>query len=352
MIHRLLARTIKSTLGLLMAASLQFAAPAASAQPAMTKVKFMLDWRFEGPSALFLLTKAKGYFEAEGLDVDIDPGSGGGTTITRVASGAYDIGFADMGSIIEFAANNQAGAASRVQATYLVYESAPLSVFTLKSENVSKPGDLVGKTLGAPAFDPGRRMFPVFAKANGIDPASVKWTTMDPAMRETLLQRGDVQGITGFYFTSLIGLESRGVPTDKIDVLKYSDYGLKLYGNAIFATRKYIDENPKVMAAFIRAFTKGARDVVADPDKAIDYVKAREPLINVETERRRLKLALESSIATPAAKANGVGFADQAVIARMVTQVVEAYGLKQSPEAAALYTDQFLPPVADRRIFR
>ena len=54
----------------------------------------------------------------EGLDVDIDPGSGGGTTVTRVASGAYDIGFADMGSIIEYSAN-LANPAARVQATYL-----------------------------------------------------------------------------------------------------------------------------------------------------------------------------------------------------------------------------------------
>ena len=49
---------------------------AASAQD--TKIKFQLDWRFEGPSALFLLTKAKGYFAQEKLDVEIDAGSGSG----------------------------------------------------------------------------------------------------------------------------------------------------------------------------------------------------------------------------------------------------------------------------------
>jgi NitT/TauT family transport system substrate-binding protein len=315
----------------------------------LTKVRFLLDWRFEGPAAFFLLTKAKGYFEQEGLDVTIDPGSGSGTTATRVASGTYDIGFADMGSIIEFLANSDANAATQLQSVYLVYENAPLSVFTLKKDNITKPSDLAGKNLGAPVFDPGRRLFPLFAKANGLDASTIKWTSMDPSLRETLLQRGDVQGITGFYFTSLIALNSRGVSDDKLNVMKYSDYGVKMYGNAIFATKKYIDANPKVIAAFLRAFTKGAHDVLANPDQSIDYVKAREPMVDVPQEKHRLRLAIESSIDTPAARAAGMGAADPAEVKRMVTQIVAAYGLKSTPDSTSLYTDRFLPSLADRR---
>ena len=50
-------------------------------------IKFQLDWRFEGPSALFLQPLAKGYFKDAGLDVTIDAGNGSGATVTRVASG-------------------------------------------------------------------------------------------------------------------------------------------------------------------------------------------------------------------------------------------------------------------------
>ena len=71
-----------------------------------TPIKFQLDWRFEGPAALFLAAQAKGYYKAAGLDVTIDAGNGSGGTVTRVASGSYDMGFADLAALMEFHANN------------------------------------------------------------------------------------------------------------------------------------------------------------------------------------------------------------------------------------------------------
>ncbi|MEG0201284.1 MAG: ABC transporter substrate-binding protein, partial [Comamonas sp.] len=68
----------------------------ATAAFAATPIKFQLDWRFEGPSALFLQPAAQGYFQAAGLNVTIDAGSGSGGAIQRVASGSYDMGFADL----------------------------------------------------------------------------------------------------------------------------------------------------------------------------------------------------------------------------------------------------------------
>src|SRR3954452_14066747 len=85
-----------------------------------TKIKFQLDWRFEGPSALFLVAKSKGYFEQEKLDVTIDAGNGSGNAVNRVASGSYDMGFADMAALMEFSANNPT-APSKPVAVMMVY---------------------------------------------------------------------------------------------------------------------------------------------------------------------------------------------------------------------------------------
>ena len=65
---------IRASLRGCMALALAGVAVGASAQD--TKIAFQLDWRFEGPSAMFLLPTAKGYFAAEKLDVTVDAGNG------------------------------------------------------------------------------------------------------------------------------------------------------------------------------------------------------------------------------------------------------------------------------------
>src|SRR5262249_34857533 len=144
-----------------------------TAQAQTTPIKFQLDWRFEGPAALFLHPAAKGYFKSAGVDVTIDAGNGSGGTVTRVASGAYDMGFADLGALMESHANNP-DSPNKPVAVMMVYNNTPASVMALKKSGITKPADLTGKKLGAPVFDAGRRAFPIFAKANSI--GTVNWT--------------------------------------------------------------------------------------------------------------------------------------------------------------------------------
>jgi len=316
-----------------------------------TKIAFQLDWRFEGPAALFLLAKSRGYFAAEKLDVTIDAGNGSGNAVNRVASGTYQMGFADLAALIEFVGNNP-GAPSKPVGVMMVYDATPAAVFSLKKANIRTPADLVGRKLGAPVFDAGRRAFPIFAKANGIDPAKVAWTSMDPPLRETMLARGDVDAITGFYFTSLLNLNARGVKDEDIDVMPYPRHGVALYGNVIIASEQFAREKPEAVRGFLRAFTRAAREVLADPDASVRYVKERDALIDEALERRRLRLAIESVIATPDAKANGIGDVTQARLSTMVAQVSEAFALKNAVKPEQVFTPAFLPPKADRMIFR
>ena len=316
-----------------------------------TKIAFQLDWRFEGPSALFLVAKAKGYFAQEKLDVTIDAGNGSGNAVNRVASGTYPMGFADLAALIEFIGNNPT-APNKPVGVMMVYDATPAAVFSLKKTGIRKPADLVGKKMGAPVFDAGRRAFPIFAKANGLDPAKVAWTAMDPPLRETMLVKGDVDAITGFYFTSLLNLNARGVKDEDVDVMLYPQHGVAMYGNVIIASEQFVREKPEAVRGFLRAFAKAARDVVADPDGSIRYVKERDALIDETLEKRRLRLAIESVIATPNAKANGIGEVTPARLADMLTQVSEAFALKSPVKPEQAFNGAFLPPKAERMIFR
>ena len=315
---------------------------------AATPIKFQLDWRFEGPSALFLQPVAKGYFQAAGLNVVVDAGSGSGGAIQRVASGSYDMGFADMAALMEFYANNPE-VKDKPVAVMMVYNSTPSSVLALKKSGIAKPADLTGKKMGAPVFDGGRRGFALFAKANKV--GDVQWTSMDPPLRETMLVRGDIDAITGFSFTSLLNLEARGVKASDVVVMPFADNGVKHYGNAIIASAKMVRENPEAIRAFLKAFARGAKEVMANPAASIAYVKERDGIVNTAMETRRLQLALDGVVNTSDARAEGFGQINATRMALMASQVSDVYATKTRVNPDLVWSGRFLPPVADLDVF-
>ncbi|MEO7939153.1 MAG: ABC transporter substrate-binding protein [Burkholderiaceae bacterium] len=322
-------------------------AAASSLAQAQTPIKFILDWRFEGPAALFLAPVSKGYFKDAKLDVTIDAGNGSGGAVTRVAAGTYDMGFADMAALMEFHANNPE-APNKPVGVMMVYNNTPASVMALKKSGIKTPADLNGKKFGAPVFDAGRRAFPIFQKANNI--SAVQWTAMDPALRETMLARGDVDAITGFTFTSLLNLEARGVKAADVVVLPYADYGVKLYGNVIIVSPKLLKENPAAIKAFLQAFTKGARDVIAKPDDAVAFLKERDGIIDVALEKRRLHLAIDTVVNSPDARAEGFGQVKGPRLSLMASQVSDAFNTKTRVNPDAVWNGSFLPTAAELNI--
>ena len=338
----MLIRSIRALLG---AAVLAATLPAAAQD---TKIKFTLDWRFEGPSALFLAAASKGYFKQEKLDVTIDSGVGSGASVARVATGAYEMGFADISALIEFIGNNP-GAQSKPQAVYMVYESTPAAVLALKKSGIKTPADLAGKTLGAPVFDAGRKAFPVLARANNLDPAKVNWKSMDPSLRETMLQRGEVDAITGFTFTSYLGLVARGVKEEDIVMMKFNDFGAQLYGNAVIVSPKFASENPEAVRGFLRAINRAIKEVVANPEAHIGLVKQRDPLITEAVELKRLKMMIEF-VDTPVVRRDGLGGIDKLRFDNTIDRVVAAFGIKSQVSPDGIFNSSFLPPAGQRKL--
>lgn len=325
-------------------AALALAAAFLPAQAQTTPIKFQLDWRFEGPAALFLQPVAKGYFKQAGLDVQVDAGTGSGAAVQRVATGTYDMGFADLAALMEFHANNP-DAPNKPVAVMMVYNNTPAAVMALKKSGIRTPADLSGKKLGAPVFDAGRRGFPIFQKANAV--SNVTWVSMDPPLRETMLARGDIDAITGFGFTSLLNLEARGVKMADVVTLPYAQHGVKLYGNVIIASPKMVRENPAAIKAFLSAFAKGAKEVMANPDASIEYVKARDGIIDTKLETRRLKMAIDAVVASPDARAEGFGQVNPARLSLMASEVSDAFNTKTRVKAEEVWNGSFLPAKAE-----
>src|SRR3977135_1498541 len=156
---------------------------------AQTDVKFALDWKFEGPSAPYFVAIDKGYYKAEGLNVTIDSGPGSVAGIARVAAGTYPLGFFDINSLVKFQDQNPG---QKVQAVLMIYDKPPFAIATTAKTGITKPKDLEGKILGAPAPDGAYAQWKAFVHENGIDASKVKIENVGFPGTEPMLADGTV----------------------------------------------------------------------------------------------------------------------------------------------------------------
>jgi NitT/TauT family transport system substrate-binding protein len=312
---------------------------------AQTSVRFTLDWKFEGPAAPFLVAVDRGYFTAEKLEVTIEPGNGSLEPINRVASGAYDIGFGDINTLIKFRDRKRD---APLKAVFMVYNKPPGAIVARKSRGITTPKDLEGKKLGAPGGDAAFAEWPIFVKTTGIDARKVTIVNVGFAVREPILADGQVDAITGFSFSSYFTLKDRGVPVDDIVVMLMGDYGLKLYGNAIIVNAKFAAENPEAVRGFLRAFLKGLKDTVASPTRAIESVLRRNELAKKDVELERLHMAIRDNILTQEVQTNGYGGVDIGRFEEAIDQIGLGYKFKAKPSVADVFDSSFLPPAGER----
>jgi NitT/TauT family transport system substrate-binding protein len=319
------------------------ALPAAAA--AETAIHFTLDRKIDGPAAPLFLAVDKGYFKAEGLDVTIDAAGGALEPVTRLASGSYDMGVADLNVLIKFRDDNPT---TPIKALFIVFDKPAYAIIARKSRGIAAPRDLEGKKLGAPSADNAFAQWPIFAKVNRIDPAKVGIENVSLPVREPMLAAGEVDAITGCSFGSYVDLKAGGVPADDLVVLAMADHGVVLYGDAIMAAPKFLAEKPEAVRAFLRAYLKALKDTVRDPARAIESVLRRDDTAKKDVEFERLRMTIRDNIVTPAVKANGYGGVDPARLTAAIDQLALAYHFKAKDKAAEAFDPAFLPGAAER----
>lgn len=317
--------------------------PALADPAALESLRLQLDWRLEGPSTLFLYPMVSGLFRANGLEVSVESGNGSSGTVSRVGSRLYDLGFADMTTLIEHHARHPDDPQLPV-AVMMVYNETPAAVIARRDSGIRTPADLTGRRLGAPVYDAGRHLFPILRHEHGI--GEVRWVTMDPPLREVMLARGDVDAITAYPFTALPALRARGLDLDQLVVMPYARHGVRSYGNAIVASPDLLRDRPEAVRRFLLAFTRGLRYVLEHPAEALhacaDEIGLRSPQLELE----RLRLLLREVIDSEGARSEGFGHVNLPRLREMAQRGVTLNG--GSPvSASAVWDDRFLPPSAE-----
>jgi NitT/TauT family transport system substrate-binding protein len=332
---------------ILAAAMGSLAAPGLLHAQAMERVRVILNFRQDGGTAGYLLALSRGYFREVGLEVTIDGSGGSGDAVTRTASGAYQIGTADLSTLVEFYTRNPASAPVFVSA---LHDVSPQAIISLAHSNINRPQDLVGKRIGQGAADATSRMFPAFCRINGVDMATMTRQQVTPALRDQMLLTRQVDAVTGFDQTVFFNLKANGVNPDTIKMMRYANFGMDLPGNGIIAGRAFLAEKPDVVRRFAAASTRCWHEVMANPTQAAAELKRLFPLLDETIEAERIVFIRDNLIVTPRTRAEGLGYITAARVADSIAMVKDGFELTTAPTVEQVFNPGVMPSAAERRL--
>jgi NitT/TauT family transport system substrate-binding protein len=293
------------------------------------EVNFITDFGYNGRHSYFYVALDKGYYKAEGLEVNILRGQGSSDAIKKVASGAATVGFADAGALVLARSND----AIPVKLLSIVYAGPPHAIFAVADNRIKTAKDLEGKTVADSAFSSIPVIFNAFAQAAGVDREKVKWVSAESSALPSLLATGRVDAIG--QFTVGEPLLAAAVAPKGIVRIAYKDAGLDYYGNGLVATEKTISENPAMLKAFVRATQKGMQYAFANPKEAGLILNKYQKQISPEVAEGETRLVAELAV-IPGHK---LGVIDQGRIQRTIDIAAKSFPMKTPVQAI----DMFVP---------
>lgn len=239
-----------------------------SPQEDTTEIKLLLDWKAQMEHAGFFVAKAKGFYEREGLTVEILEGSGAPTTAQLVGNGTYKLGVSS-GSATVMAR----GKGIPVVSLAVINQYSPVVVYSLEAKNLTKPQDLVGKRIGVNIGGTKHREFQALLKKVGIAEESIQVMGMTESSPAPLLA-DRVDAMLGYTEDQPVTVELRG---EKVNRISLADHGIDLYSTNIIANEAFLGTDAETVRRFLKASLEGWQYAVDHPTEAVDAYMAERP---------------------------------------------------------------------------
>jgi len=306
---------------------------------AADKVIFMLDWLPAGDKAAPYVAQAKGLFAAQGLDVTILSGRGSSDVVTKLATGAGDMGTGGLAALLQARAESNVP----VKAVASVYTMQPDAIFTTDSSGINSLKDIAGKKIATATFSSSNVVWPLLLKANGIDPSTVELLKVDPGALAPMLAAGKVDGTINWITVAPAFEGPLHEVNKKLKVVSWSDYGFDGYGLSVFASEKFLAERPEVARRTLKALMEANKMAIADPALAGTSVKASVADVDADLATRQFSASMPL-MTNDISRAAGVGAFDKALLAKTWEWTAKSQNMpieKLDPEMAV--DRSFLP---------
>lgn len=300
------------------------------ATPGRTTVKLAMGYVPNVQFTPLYVAHERGYFAEEGIDLVFD--YGWETDLLKLLAAGERQFVIGSGDQVALARGN--GLPVRYVLNW--YRRFPVCVVALKGSGIEKPEDLVGKTVGIPVLEGASYIgWRAFLAAAGIPPEKVNLQVIGYTQAASLSEKR-VDAAVCYALNEPVQLQRAGYDL----TVFYLDQYTNLPSNGLITNEQTIRERPELVRGMARAFTRGLKDTIADPDAAFAVTKKAVPEVGGENETLQRAVLAEC---VRFWQGEPLGRSDPASWLAVVDLLRQLNLLAAEVDPQALYTNDFIP---------
>jgi putative riboflavin transport system substrate-binding protein len=307
------------------------APPTASKPKTLERIRLPMGYIPNVQYAPFYVAVDKGYFAAEGIELQFD--------YSFETDGMKLVG---AGQLPFTLASGEQVPLARAQSLPVVYvlqwwQKFPIVVVSLADKTITKPADLNGRHIGVPIFGGASYVgWKGLVWKAGLDESTM--TVSDIGFTQVAaLTQGKVDAAVCYINNEPIQLRALG---EKINIISVADYA-NMVSNGLVTNEETIAKRPELVRAMLRAFLHGLRDTINNPDEAFTISKKYVEGLGKDAQTDAAqKQVLAASIELW--KSNKPGESDPAAWQTTVDVLKQMKLLTSDMPVNKLYTNQFV----------
>jgi len=303
---------------------------------ALDKVVFSLNWTPQAQHVPFFAAMGKGFYEEQGINIDIQKGTGSTSTIQRIATGEASFGLA---SAVNLVSANAKGI-ENVRLIGAFFCNSPQLLVSLKKNNWIQPKDVAGKKVATTAFAALRQVLPIFLKRNNIK-GDVELVTMDSGVIFQSLMSGKSDFADNYTPNLPSWTKLAKDARVELNTLALADFGVNHYDLALICSTDMMGKNPDLVRRFLKASYRGIQFTKQAPDEAVGLFIKYNPILDRESNKEGLTATFSLLEDSYTAK-YGLGMLDSKKVQDTIDLMREGFNIEKVIKAQDLFTNKFL----------
>lgn len=308
------------------------ASSGSSAKPALQSVTYLTDFISNGVYSPVFYGIQKGYYAAQGINLQVKFGTGSSTTVQDVAAGKADIGDAFSGVIAQ---GDSTGA--DIESVGFFRANGAFAFFCDSKLGITKFSQLKGKSIVIPPGTVQAALYPGVLSAVGLTASDIKVDSIASASAGADYASGQ-----GDCIAETLGDAPTFATRRPSTTLLWSNGGFQVPGFAFFTTKSYLAGHQSLVKGFLTATYESIAAALADPAAAVSAFTAANPTANSALVQAQWTASKRVFCTDAMAQASSkIGYQLPAAWQTIVTEMKKYENLPAAITPTSLYTNQF-----------